>query len=99
MPQSLNQKIARDSSSGVVIRSDVAMGEAMDVEASLGEIKGEDVSSFQSSRDFEIGEHKVQTSEERAKLERNCFTPSVTCLPAKLVTLARMRWSRQLRSK
>ena len=48
------------SSSGVVIPSDVPMGETMDVEdanASPGEI-GRPVSSCQSNREFEFGEHK-----------------------------------------
>ena len=50
------------SSSGVVIPSDVPMEETMDVEdlnCSPGEIVRHDVSNFQSSRDFEFGEHKV----------------------------------------
>ena len=39
-----------------------------DASASLGEMGGQDVSSFQSSRAFEFGEHKVQISAERANL-------------------------------
>ena len=48
------------SSSGVVVPSDVPMGETMDVEdanASPGEI-GRPVASCQSIREFEFGEHK-----------------------------------------
>ena len=60
------------NSSGVVIPSDVPMGEAMDVEDAntfhLSEIGRQDVSSCQSSREFESGEHKVQMSAEKANL-------------------------------
>ena len=47
------------------------MGETMNVEdanASLCEIGRQDVSSFQSSRGFEFGEHTVQVSAEEANL-------------------------------
>ena len=54
------------SSSGVVTPRDVPTGKTMDVEdvnASLGEIGRQDVSSFQSCREFEVGGHdKVQMS-------------------------------------
>ena len=48
---------------------DVEVGETMDVEdakASLCEIGRQDVSSFQSSRGFEFGEHTLQMSAEEA---------------------------------
>ena len=59
------------SSSGVVKQRNVPLGETMDVKdanASLGEIGRQDVSSLQSSREFEFGEHKVQMSAEEANL-------------------------------
>ena len=73
MPRSLNQNIQRkpSSSSGVVIPSDVPTGETMDIEdanASHGEIGRQEISSFQSSREFEFGERKLQMSAERANL-------------------------------
>ena len=56
------------SLSGVVISSDVPTGESVDVEdvdASPGEIGRQDVSSFQSIRDFEFGEPQKGADEFR----------------------------------